>query len=59
MHSLPELKRLNALHMDEVQYPRLHSVEPRLHPLVAASIASIEAQRPLSDVLPEDYAQGE
>jgi len=58
MHSLPELKRLNALHMDEVQYPRLHSVEPRLHsveprlhPLVAASIASIEAQRPLSKIV--------
>jgi len=50
MHSLPELKRLNTLHMDEVQYPRLHSVEPRLHPLVAASIISIEQARPLSAV---------
>jgi len=27
--------------------------------LVAASIVSIEAQCPLSDVLPEDYPQGE
>jgi len=59
MHSLPELKRLNSLHMDVVQYPRLHSDTPRLHPLVAASIVSIEAQCPLSDVLPEDYPQGE
>ena len=58
MHSLPELKRLNALHMDEVQYPRLHSIEPRLHPLVAASISSIEAQRPLSAVQADELLAG-
>jgi hypothetical protein len=54
MTDLDTIKRLNALHMDAVQYPRLHSVEPRLHPLVAASIRSIEEQRPLSAVRAED-----
>jgi len=54
MNDLDTIKRLNALHMDAVQYPRLHSVAPRLHPLVAASIASVEQVRPLSEILAED-----
>jgi hypothetical protein len=38
MTDLDTIKRLNALHMDAVQYPRLHSVEPRLHPLSAVRV---------------------